>query len=114
MKSKQLMLSLLILFVATFYMCQNTKSKVTKSDPKEKLIGVWGPSINENASFRVMSDSIYYPESFKSYKYSTNNDSIFIHYDSWIFKGTFCFRNDSLILKAQGKENVFIRIQNNK
>jgi hypothetical protein len=91
-------------------MCQNTKSKVTKADEKDKLVGVWGPSINENASFRIQPDSIYYPEYFKSYKYTTRKDSIFIHFDGWIFKGIFCFRNDSLVLKTQDKENVYVRI----
>lgn len=113
MKSKSLMAFLLILFISAFYMCQNTKSKVAKANQKEKLLGIWGQSINENASFRIISDSIYYPEHFRSYKYSTSKDSIYIHYDGWVFKGTFYIRNDSLIIKAQGNENSYIRIQNN-
>jgi hypothetical protein len=76
------------------------------------LIGVWGPSISENASFRIQRDSIYYLEHFKSYKYATRKDSIYIRYDGWTFKGIFFFRNDSLILRANGKESKFVRIKN--
>jgi len=76
-----------------------------------RLTGVWGHSVKENASFQIQTDSIYYPEYFKSYKYQTKKDSIYIHYDGWIYKGAFLFRNDSLILKTQEKESRFVRIR---
>lgn len=89
---------------------QNCQSQAKKSNLASRLIGVWGPSIHENASFRIQSDSIYYPEHFKSFKYTTKNDSIFILFDGWIYKSRFYFRNDSLILKTQNKANRFVRI----
>ena len=79
---------------------------------KEKLIGVWGPSFDENASFQIQQDSIYYPEHFKNYKYITSNDSLFILFDGWTYKCKYEFRNDSLFLID--KENVaeFVLIAN--
>lgn len=111
MKTNNLKCIAFVLVAILLSMC-SSKGKVTKEGDKDKLIGVWGPSINENASFRIQKDSIYYPEYFKSFKYTTTMDSIFIHYDGWIFKGVFYFMNDSLVLKTKNKENRYVRIVN--
>lgn len=110
MKTKILIYIASILIIPSMFMCRANNAKVAKDDEKTKLQGVWGKSINENASFWIKSDSIYYPENFISYKFTTKRDSIFIQYDGWIYKGIFRFRNDSLVLKTRDKENVFIRI----
>ena len=110
MKAKILKYFVIILTITSVLMCQSNKAKVINDD-KTKLPGVWGPSVNENASFWIKPDSIYYSEHFKNFKYTTRKDSIFILFDGWTYKGTFRFRNDSLILKDQKKEDVFVRFK---
>lgn len=112
MKTKILKYLTISMFISLSIMCQSKKSKIIKVDVNDNLLGVWGVSINENASFRIQSDSIYYPDNFRSYKYTTKNDSIFIHYDGWIYKGIFYISNDSLVLKTQNKENKYVKIVN--
>jgi len=111
MKINILKYIVIILTIISVLMCQSNKVKVIDDNEKSKLSGVWGLSINENASFWIKGDSIYYPEHFKSFKYTTSKDSIYILFDGWTYKGTFRFRNDSLILKSQNKEDVFVRIR---
>lgn len=68
-----------------------------------------GPSFNENATFRIDHDSIYYPEHFKSYKYLVKKDSILILFDGWTYRVRYTVRNDSLILKDKDKVGILIR-----
>lgn len=104
-------LALFILSLLT--MCQSKTIKQT-DDNKNKLMGVWGPSINENASFWIQQDSVYYPEHFKSYKYSTKKDSIFIFYEGWIVKAKYSFSHDSLIMRNEDKVERYVRFTNTK
>ncbi len=108
-KTLKLTVSILIIFLLP--MCQSPKTKVAKDGGEAKLIGVWGLSTDGNANFRIQADSIYYPEHFKSYKYHTKNDTLYIHYDGWTYRGAFLVRNDTLILRTQAKENRFVHIK---
>ncbi|MBA4410719.1 MAG: hypothetical protein C0397_15005 [Odoribacter sp.] len=110
MKANILKAGAYILLIFILPMCKSNKTKVGQENEKVKLLGVWSQSKSENASFRIDTDSIYYPEYFKSYKYSISKDSIFIEYGEWRYKGTFYFRNDSLVLKNQKKTNKYVRI----
>lgn len=92
------------------FLCISLSFGCKRNEKQYKLLGVWGPSKSENASFRIEKDSIYYPEHFKSYKYTISKDSIFIEYDGWTYKGIFYFKNDSLVLKSQDKIHKFVRI----
>lgn len=98
---KWLVISFLL---SSFLMCKNTTTS------KNELQGVWATSIGENASFWIKKDSIFYLDNFKSYKYCTKEDSIFIYYDNWIYKGTFKFRSDSLLLIDNKNHLKFIKI----
>lgn len=77
----------------------------------QNLIGVWGTSNNDNASFKINSDSIYYVESATSCKYIIKDDSIFINIDQdEVYKAKYTVRNDSLLLADEKETNVFVRI----
>jgi hypothetical protein len=93
---------------------QENKTKVAKVGDKEKLIGVWGKDVNENANFKIVKDSIYYFED-KYHKYilkehPLKTDSIIIYFDDFTYRGVFYFRNDSLILR-DFRESKFVRIK---
>ena len=95
-----------LLVISSLPICQENK---TKTASKERLIGVWGQHINENANFKIVKDSIYYFED-KYYKYSLKKDSVFIYLDNSTWKGKYYFRNDSLILRDT-RESKFVRIK---
>ncbi|MBN2834187.1 MAG: hypothetical protein JXR48_04395 [Candidatus Delongbacteria bacterium] len=107
MKSKKNYWILIGLIVCIFVMCKNTNNH-----DRYKLIGIWGTNKENNASFKISQDSIYYPEYFKSFAYTLKKDSIIIHFDDWDYRGVFFFRNDSLIMKSDSKEASFIQIMN--
>jgi len=102
-----------LLTISTLPFCQKTKTE--KDSEKEKLIGVWGAKINENANFEIGKDSIYYFED-KYYKYkikenSLKNDSIIIYMGGYTYRGVFWIKNDSLNIKDKRSENKFVRIK---
>lgn len=75
-----------------------------------QLLGIWGKSEDENASFQILKDSIYYPEHDAYYHYKITGDSIRIKYDD--YEGSFNFRfkgNDTLILNGMYGEQTYIR-----
>jgi hypothetical protein len=57
----------------------------------ENLKGTWFRDKESNAVFDVSSDSVYYVDNLKSYKYEISSDTLLIDLDGWTSK--------SLILK---------------
>jgi hypothetical protein len=85
----------------------SAKHKVQEQAPdvKTKILGTWALAGMENASFVIEKDSISYPETFTSYKYSIFNDSIKIAYDDYV--GSFSIEMkglDTLIMKGDEQQ----------
>ena len=79
-----------------------------KADPT--LIGVWGVSKGEDASFEISQDSIYYLDSNVSVRYSVIGDSIFINMaPNDVYRAKYILRNDSLILIDDYQTSKFVR-----
>lgn len=54
-----------------------------------QLIGLWADGTNENATFNVERDSIFYIEQLTSYKYRVDDNIITIAYSNYTFTGRF-------------------------
>jgi hypothetical protein len=80
---------------------------------REKMLGFWSLVGEENASFEIKNDKLYYPEHFKSYRYLMKEDSIRIKYDD--YEGVFFVKMkgmDTLILSGDDdEEHVYYRFR---
>lgn len=94
----------------------NLKQTVSKTIEKKEstlkksfLIGIWGTSPNENASFKIQIDTIYYPDADRRLKY-TLQDSLFVCFDEKGDTNFICkilkLNKDSLVMKDNGTEEV--------
>ena len=54
--------------------------KINKRD-QNKVIGIWKIHGEENSTFQIYKDSIYYTDKGQIYKYKTVKDSFYIYYD---------------------------------
>ena len=76
-----------------------------------KILGTWALTGMENASFVIEKKKISYTETFTSYKYSLEGDSIKIKYDD--YTGSYLVKlkgADTLILTGD-EEQVYYRIR---
>jgi len=73
------------------------------------LKGVWGLKKGDNASFQITTDSIYYVEEFKSYKYNATTDSIYINLEGYKLNVKYTVTNDSLFWSRKTKVTKFVR-----
>ena len=48
------------------------------------ILGVWAESEDQNASFEIQENFIYYPDGSKLYKYELEHDSMRIEYDGYM------------------------------
>jgi hypothetical protein len=88
------------------------KNKSIKSENKHQknLLGYWALKGEQNSTFVIGTDSIYYTDEFKSYKYKIIQDSIKIYYDDFI--GTYKYRfkpNDTLVLVGDDGSQDYYR-----
>ncbi len=78
----------------------------------ESLIGLWAVVGDENVTFDIRPDSLYYPEQFKSYKYQIKGDSVRIYYDD--FNESFAVKfngADKLTLTGEDGPQVYRRVK---
>jgi len=77
-----------------------------------RILGIWALIGQDNASFDIQKNKIYYPEYSKSYKYQMKKNSLTIKYDDYIdsflveTKGS-----DTLILIAEDEKQVYYRFK---
>ncbi len=111
---------LTICFCTLLYSCTNTDASkkelirkvatATSNGLAKKVIGTWNFIGDENASLVIESDSIYYPEKFRSFKYRVTNDVMHIKYDDYVsaflieMKGA-----DTLVLKGN-EVQTYVRV----
>ncbi len=103
-------------FLVVFTLPVRQEKETKNAKEIQSLIGIWGKDINENATFDIKKDSMYYVDANKSVKYwikenTAGKDSIFIDYGGSVYRGIFYFRNDSLIIRDQRSEHKFVRIK---
>jgi hypothetical protein len=80
---------------------QNERKEITNTHnvSSETLLGVWFKERESNAVFNISSDSIYYVDNLRSYKYEIIADTIKINFDGWISKSLVVkVTKDSLVL----------------
>lgn len=95
------------LVVAFAWLLANCTSKGSN----DKLIGSWGTSSEESASFTINKDSIYYPELSESFSYKISDDSISIKYDGWSYDGKFHVAHDTLMIEKDGSQYKYVRLK---
>ena len=80
----------------------NSKKIITgKKGSLNQILGVWKVPGEENSTFQILKDSIYYTVEGDMFKYSTKDDSLFIYYDGWVDKSEFKVTNNTLIIKNE-------------
>ncbi|QNP54313.1 hypothetical protein [Hymenobacter qilianensis] len=77
------------------------------------LLGMWVAQGEENVTFQINQDSVYYPDQFQSYAYTLQGDSIRIQYEE-DYAGRFAFAlkdKDVLILSGEEGAHLYRRVQ---
>ncbi len=83
-------------------------SKESYYNQENKLIGLWSIAGEENNLFKISIDSIYYLEANTTYKYEAKEDSLFIYYDGYIYKSSYYFLKDKLIINGSNGIDTFV------
>ncbi|GAB2470401.1 hypothetical protein GCM10011375_39050 [Hymenobacter qilianensis] len=74
---------------------------------------MWVAQGEENVTFQINQDSVYYPDQFQSYAYTLQGDSIRIQYEE-DYAGRFAFAlkdKDVLILSGEEGAHLYRRVQ---
>lgn len=114
-------LHILVLIIVSNFSCSKVETKKIKTKlienkkidsldiiKKNKLIGIWGENVNDNATFVIDKDSIFYFDNDEYFKYKTSKDSIFIYYDEYLYKAKFIIEKDSLTLYDEFGTTKFV------
>ncbi len=120
--NKLLVFSGLIFLTFTLCNCQNNSSNPPKnsgsvsngltSSQKEvvnDISGIWKLKGDENPTFEIKRDSIYYIDQGEIYAFNTKSDSIFIFYNDWIYKGLFAIKEGKLILTDGTNKSIYLK-----
>ncbi len=109
----------LLLVVTILTNCNNSKPQTNKNSdsPKEytvknKLLGIWTYDTNENATFKITEDSIYYIDHNATYKYDLVGDSIKIKFDDFISTGKIYFVGDTLAIQHETGTDKYWHFEN--
>lgn len=79
---------------------------------KKNVIGIWTSGENENATFEIDKDSIYYVDALQRFKYILNEDSLTIKFIGYEYKCKIQkATNDSLIFVQEEKRTKFWRFK---
>lgn len=78
-------------------------------DGKSDLQGVWRLYNDEDVSFTIEKDSIYYFDSGQRYEYNTTGDSILIDYSTWVYSAKFVVDEDTLLIEDSTNRYVKAR-----
>lgn len=76
------------------------------------LIGIWKAQGDENPTFEITKDSIFYIDQGEAYKYEIIKDTMVIYYKTWTYKGCFKVEKNKLYFKDRGKMDVYDREPN--
>ena len=74
-----------------------TSTPTTSIDYKTLIQDNWTDGSDENATIRVMADSILYISHMDKYKYRLQNDSITVYFTDNKFTGKLIFKDDSML-----------------
>jgi len=83
-----------------------------KQNELSNFLGLWTDGNNENASFDIRKDSIYYVDQLATYKYSIVGDSIRIYYPQWTFTGAIVLSNDTLTITSREGTTQYWKFKN--
>ena len=79
------------------------------SDSNNALLGIWRFELDDNPTFKIEKDSIYYIDQDETYSYKTSKDSIFIFYKDWIYKGVYKIYKGKLIITDDSNISSYIK-----
>ena len=89
---------------------KNTESLKSQIN-SQSLQGLWRSIKDENATFDIQEDSIYYPDHFESYSYKIFKDSLCIYYPGNAYLAKVTLDNDTLVLTDIDNRNLFIKVK---
>lgn len=92
--------------------CKNgPKTDIASPELKQKLAGSWTDGTNQNASFDVKGDSIYYTEFTTLHRYDLAGDTIRIQYPYYTYNGKIGFEGDTLVISDGNGTRKYWRLQ---
>ncbi len=113
LRNKTKNLILLVITILTHYNCSNTPKHCDIDNlTANKLLGIWTHDTNENATFEIRKDSIYYPDHNGTYKYNLVDDSIKIKFDDFVSVGKIHFVGDTLVIQHTTGTDTFWHFKN--
>lgn len=74
-------------------------SQMLKTWLPDNILGYWATPGADNATMVISKDSIYYPDSFKSYAWFLQGDSINIRYDGF---------EEKYFVNLKGEDTLFL------
>jgi hypothetical protein len=88
-----------------------SESKPGNAEVVRRLLGLWLTENNEKMNIPIDKDSIFFPERFTAYYYTTKEDSIFIQYDDNLYKARVRVNGDTLFMNVEDSITRFIRVE---
>ena len=85
---------------------------VTNANLHSAIIGVWARPGDENSSFEISADSIFYTDSFLWYPYKLQNDTLSIVYENYRENYKVLLRNNDTLVLENHDQHIFIRFRN--
>jgi hypothetical protein len=87
-----------------------SKNIPANAEVVRQLLGLWLTENNEKMNIPIDKDSIFFPERFTAYYYTTKEDSIFIQYDDILYRARVRINGDTLFMNAEDGIIRFIRV----
>ncbi len=85
--------------------------KNTPSNPRSDsaIYGIWRMTNDENATFEITRDSIFYFDQDQTYKYHLSGDSISVFYSDFQYRGRFEIVRDTLSFSDENGVTKYVR-----
>jgi len=76
---------------------------------QNRVIGIWKIHGEENSTFQIKKDSIYYTDGGQTCKYEIVNDSFYIYYDGWVDRSKYEITGNKLFFNSELVKDTFER-----
>jgi hypothetical protein len=101
-------------FLLIFALITSKSDSIPKTDSEplrnpRLLLGIWAAVGEENASFVIDGKKITYPDSFKSFPYFLNKDTLTIQYDDYQLKSLVRLRSPDTLIMIGDEKQLFYR-----
>ncbi|MBS1600422.1 MAG: hypothetical protein JST75_19490 [Bacteroidetes bacterium] len=89
-----------ILMITESFAQTSSEKGNNKTISKDQILGTWAAEGQQNATFVIQKNKIFYPDQNASYKYDLSNDHIKIKYDG--------FDGEYIVIKQSADTLVFL------